>query len=231
MYCPTKNDTLASLLALLPRGRAWQNHEGGPEPYRDAPFDPKAFDPLAFDTESRTGSILYRFWEAAADVINFVNVRLCALALEMFCATQNETNDQWMIEYGLPDPCDPFPDLCAKVAAIGGTRCEYFAAIAARAGWIIECTDLIYRCNGFIAGRSLAGRGRAGASPRSLCKLQITVYLKESTAYSGRLTRRPLAGRLRAGQRLQCPPDLTPLQCVLERVVQAHVTIDYQTAA
>jgi hypothetical protein len=30
-----------------------------------------------------------------------------------------------MAEYGLPDGCDPFPDLCTKVAAIGGTRCEY----------------------------------------------------------------------------------------------------------
>lgn len=231
MYCPTKDDTLAALLATLPRGRAWQSNDGGPEPYRDAPFDPKAFDPLAFDTDSRKGSVLYRFWDAIAYVVNFANERLCALALEMFCATQSETNSHWLTEYGLPDPCDPFPDLCTKVAAIGGTRCEYFATIAARAGWTIECTDLIYRCNGAIAGRSLAGRARAGASPRSLCKLQIIVHLAASPAFSGRLTRRPFAGRLRAGQRLQCSPDLTPLQCVLDRVVQAHITIDYQTAA
>jgi hypothetical protein len=231
LRCPTLQESIDATLKLLPRGRAWQSNEGGPQPFHDAPFDPSAFDPATFDATTIPGTILYRFWAAVGAVRNYLEARLCALRLEFWCATQTETNDQWMREYGLPDSCDPFPDLCTKVAALGGARCDYFASVAARSGWTIACSDLIYRCAGVPAGRALAGRARAGAAPRSLCKLEIIVYLGLSKAYSGPLHRRPLAGRLLAGQRLACLPDLTPLQCVLERIVPAHMTIDYQTAA
>jgi len=228
MRCPTVSETLASLLALLPRGRAWQSNDGGPEPYRDAPFDPLSFDPLAFDTDSRQGSILYRFWEAVAHVVNFANERLCALALEMFCATQSETRDLWMAEYGLPDACDPFPDLCTKVAAQGGTRCEYFADVAARVGWSITCIEEMFRCSQALAGKARASRARAGGAVRPSCRLIIVVDVAGSPAFVGKLTRTPLAGRLRAGQRLSCGPSLVPLHCLLERMVPAHMEIDYR---
>lgn len=224
MHCPTKDDTLAVLLALLPRGRAWQNHEGGPEPYHDAAFDKKTFDPEVFDTESRKGSTLYRFWEAAAHVLTFANERLCALALEMFCATQTETRDQWMQEYGLPDPCDPFPDLCDKVAALGGSRCEYFAEVAARAGWGIDCIDGAIVC-GLRAGRGRAGCDRAG-SARSLT-LKIVVYVSDSPAFTGRMQTPPRAGRLRAGRPLACAPRLDGLRCIIDRIAPAHVAVSY----
>lgn len=216
-------------MALLPLGRAWQSHGRAEQLYVDAAFEAGAFEAGAFETETRPGTILYRYWSALGAVRNFVERRLCDLRREFFCASVVETRDLWMAEYGLPDACDPFPDLCTKVAAIGGARCDYYQAVAARAGWLITCDDLVFRCAGALAGRALAGRGKAGSSPRALCRMRITVLLGDSPAFTGRLHRRPLAGRLRAGQRLHCPPDLTPLRCLIERVAQAHVIVEYQT--
>ena len=139
LRCPTLAEVLASALKLLPKGRAWQTHEGGPAPPLDRGFNPGAFDNDAFSTRSKPGSTLFRFWKAVAACFTFVTQRLCDLRLEFWCATHKETHDLWMAEYGLPDLCDPFPDLCTNVAAIGGTRCEYYAAIAARSGWSISC--------------------------------------------------------------------------------------------
>ena len=118
------------MLALLPRGRAWSTHDGGPFP----------------------GDRLYQFWTAVAAVFEYANQRMCDLRREFFCATESETNDAWLADYGLPDDCDPYPDLCAKVAAIGGARCEDYAAIAARAGWDIECIVTTSSCGATAGG-------------------------------------------------------------------------------
>lgn len=119
LYCPSHDEITGEALKLLPRGRAWRSREGGPE----------------------TTSTLYKFWRAVAFVYAYLTSRLCALRLEFWCATMSETEDQWMKEYGLPDYCEPFPDLCVKVAALGGTRCEYYTEMAARFGWNIVCDD------------------------------------------------------------------------------------------
>jgi hypothetical protein len=123
------------LLRLLPRGRAWQSNEGGPLPYHVAAFDPAVFDPAVFDAEDKPGTILFRFIAALSHVFHFLRARLCSLRLEIWCQTKNETTPEWLAEYALPDDCDPFPDLCEKVAALGGSRCEYFNARIARKGW------------------------------------------------------------------------------------------------
>lgn len=203
--CPTQAEILPQLLALLPRGRAWGTHEGGPLP----------------------DSVLVRFWNSAASVFEFANARICALREEFFCATRSETADLWDLDYGLPDPCDPFPDLCAKVAALGGSRCEYFVGIAAAAGWVISCPDGV-TCGARARSRSAkAGRFRPGT--RSLSGiLKIDVDLGASSAYVGPRGRRPLAGHIRAGNRLVCPPDISALRCILERVAPAHVRIVYR---
>lgn len=224
MRCPTREETLAAVLALLPRGRAWQSNIGGPEPYRDAPFDPAAFDPETFDTDSRPGSVMFRFWSAVATVFDYAHQRLCALALEMFCATASELRDQWMIEYGLPDPCDPFPDLCAKVSAIGGTRCEYYAAVAARAGWSVQCENTAIACGGQM-GCSRMGVGQMGAQRANV--LRLIVSPADSPSFTGRMQTPPLMGRLMMGQPIACEPDISPLQCVIERIVHAEVEIEY----
>src|SRR4051812_19380625 len=124
MRCPTLDEITTAVLSLLPRGRAWQTNEGLPRPGFEPAFNPKAFQSDAFQTTREAPSILWQYWRSFAVVVDYLTQRLCALRLEFWCQTLNETHDGWMTEYGLPDECDPFPDLCTKVAAIGGTRCE-----------------------------------------------------------------------------------------------------------
>lgn len=200
--CPTEDELLPQTLALLPRGRAWQTDDGGPRP----------------------GTVLYKWWAAYNAVLAYLYQRLCALRLEFWCQTHSETHAEWMADYGLPDPCDPFPDLCAKVAAIGGTRCEYYADIARRAGWSIECSEFFNVCSA-PAGCSYAGCTIVGFS-RSI-NILITVHLPDSPAFTGRVHSLPYAGCFRAGQMLACLPSIEPLKCILERVVHAHVQIVY----
>ena len=161
--CPTADEITPQLLALLPRGRAWSTHDGGPHP----------------------GTPAYGFWYSVASVWEWVNGRICALAEEFTCGRQSETHDVWMEEYGLPDGCDPFPDLCTKVAAIGGTRCEYYVAIAARAGWAISCSDTNSGCGGK-AGRARAGCSQSGRNPKS-GTIVIRIDLAHSPAFQGTL--------------------------------------------
>lgn len=201
--CPTKDDLAQVAVNLLPRGRAWQTHESGPQP----------------------GSILRAYWDSVAETFAFLTQRLCALRLEFWCATHSETHDLWMEEYGLPDLCDPFGDLCTKVAAIGGTRCEYYAAIAARAGWSITCLDDELTC-GSMAGQAKAGKARPGR--RRSSELVIVVDLAGSPSFSGAHRATPKVGRFKAGRRLWCPPDIGPLECLLARVVHAEIKITYE---
>lgn len=203
LRCPTFAEVLAAALALLPRGRAWQSNEGG----------------------AQSSSILWRFWAAVADVYTFLNQRFCALRLEFWCASESETNDLWLAEYGLPNACDPYPDLCTKVAALGGARCEFYGMIAARAGWSISCNNA--RCSSRAAGRrARAGRMRAGRAVPNM--VHIIVDLGRSSAFTGLRFKRARAGRVRAGRRLSCGPDLGPLECIMARVVHAEIQITYE---
>ena len=221
--CPTRAEVLAGVLALLPRGRAWRTHEVGELPAVGA-FQENAFQGDAFQASS--SSVIGLFWAAFADVLLFVNQRLCALRDEFFCATHAETRDQWMAEYGLPDPCDPFPDLCAKVAAVGGTRCEYFNSVVSRMGWVIDCIDLTTTC-GSRVGCSRAGRARTGNRFGNV--LKIVVHLDESPSFGGRIQTPPRSGRWRMGRPMPCPANIIPLQCVIDRIAPAHLRIDYVT--
>jgi hypothetical protein len=164
--------------------------------------------------------------KAIADVFYYAVQRWCALREEFWCATAAETLDLWNLEYGLPDSCDPFPDLCTKVAAIGGTRCEYYAGIAARAGWSIQCIESRDVCGAF-ADCVQADCGQTGGPP-PFTVLEILVDTSRSPAYVVATRPPPQADSFYADQLLTCPVDLAPLTCVLDRVVHAHVTIAYQ---
>lgn len=225
-HCPTLEEVTTSTLALLPRGRAWQTNEGGPQPGRDAAFAPQAFQDTAFATTGRKKSVLWHYWRSYAAVLYYLNQRLCALREEFWCSTVNETRDEWLVEYGLPDACDPFPDLCTKVTAIGGTRCEYYAQVAARMGWSIECLEGMAFC-GSRAGFARAGRAKAGTII-GRAMLKVIVHLDESPSYSGGRALPSLAGRFRAGRKQSCGPDISPLRCLMSRVVHAEIQIVYE---
>ncbi|WP_316191602.1 MULTISPECIES: hypothetical protein [unclassified Bradyrhizobium] len=218
---------LQSALQLLPLGRAWQSNEGGPLMGLVRAFDPGVFDEPPFQTRSRNPAKLLGFWRAISSVMTFIMQRWCDLRLEFWCATHKETHDLWMLEYGLPDSCDPFPDLCMKVAAIGGATCDYYAAVAARAGWSISCVEISNDCGvaagNFAAGCSYPG-GQIGAA-----RLAIVVDLGDSPAFVTSTEVQPFAGHMQAGAGLVCGPDISPLQCALDRVVHAHIEITYQT--
>jgi uncharacterized protein YmfQ (DUF2313 family) len=220
--CPTFIESFRATCALWPRGRAWPVSDGmTPDNYLAW-----LTALVGWPTKWPTGFVQAGYSAAISAVRYYIETRLCALRLEFWCATKAETNDQWLIEYGLPDPCDPFPDLCTKVAAIGGTRCEYYAEIAARAGWSIECLTIDDDCGTgaglFEAGCSVAGGSIGGAT------IVIIVHLNESAAYVAPSENGPFAGNLQAGGSLACDPDITALKCILDRVVHAHIVTLYQ---
>lgn len=220
-HCPTFLESFLATCALWPRGRAWPVSDGStPTNYYNW-----LLALVGKPSSWPTGFVQAGYSAAIAAVRNYLETRLCALRLEFWCQTQSETTDQWMIEYGLPDACDPFPDLCTKVAAIGGTRCEYYAAIAARAGWSIDCETIINDCGDGV-GCMEVGCGQIGPADFGAI-LQITVFLPDSPAYSAPLDVLPYVGNFQVGQGLNCDPDFTALQCVLDRVVHAHITIEY----
>lgn len=199
--CPGRPD----VKAYLPRGRAWQTHE---------------------DFEA-TDSTINNVCEALADVFEYLNQRFCALRDEFWCATHVETHDLWLREYGLPDACDPYPDLCAKVTAKPGSRCEDYSLLAGQHGWAVSCTDVNNDCatqvgECFVVGCDITG----GAIPAS--SIRLVVNLDESPSYVGAFETGPFAGALQAGLPLACEPDITPLKCILERVIQAHIEVVYE---
>lgn len=228
-HCPpTLDEVTETTLKLLPRGRAWQTNEGLPPRTMEQAFNPEAFNPEAFAASAVDGSVLWQYWRALSVLLHFFYVRLCALREEFWCQSIVETRDEWMIEYGLPDECDPFPDLCIKVAAIGGTRCEYYAEVAARAGWSISCEDLVVSCGSRAGCNARAGKARAGATVGS-AMLKIVVHIDESPSWEPTTRFLPaLAGRMRAGRRLTCGPNLLPLQCLLSRVIHAEIFTVYE---
>lgn len=117
-WCPrTPDEFLSAILGSLPRGPAWDGAE-------------------------IAGTVQHSFWRSFAVVLAHTYARLCAYVDEFFCATVNESRDQWIEEYGLNDTCDPYGNnLCVKVAAEGGATCDYFVEMARLSGVVIECED------------------------------------------------------------------------------------------
>jgi uncharacterized protein YmfQ (DUF2313 family) len=200
--CPDLEQTLASLEALKPRGRAWQN----------SPF---------VTTENTVQRQTFR---ALAEPFRAANARLCALVAEFFCKSAVETLEIWNADHGLPDPCDPFPDLCSKVNGVGDTTPAYAIAAALRLGWVIAIEEQF-----ITAGRSSScGNALAGAS---LCAAQqgvtwlVTIDTEASPSFEAQTGSVPLAGRFLAGRSLSCLPDISALECILRRIMPAHVDL------
>ena len=225
LQCPTLEQSIAATAMLLPRGRAWAANDRAMLPNFLAWLGALIGIPAPSDWPP--GFVQMGFVSAIGAVRNYLEIQLCALRLEFWCATETLTNDEWMAEYGLPDDCDPFPDLCVKVAALGGRRCELYQELCASNGWIIEC-NAEPACPGINA---FAGCGFAsgiivgGAAVAS--QIEITVLTGESPSYVGGEQTPFLANRIFAGMPISCPPDVVPLQCLMERIAPAHVVVNY----
>jgi hypothetical protein len=257
LQCPTLEQSIAATAMLLPRGKAWPANDRAMLPNFLAWLAdlvgipaPAAWPP---------GYVQMGFVAAVGAVRNYLEAQLCALRLEFWCATETQTNDEWMAEYGLPDDCDPFPDLCAKVAALGGRRCELYQELCAANGWIIDClaepaclgvgypalpqtafqsnafqdnafqqgdTSGPLTPNGAFAGCIAASNILVGGSA-SACEIEIIVYTEDSPSYQGGAQTPFLASRIFAGMPISCPPDIVPLQCLMERIAPAHVIVNY----
>ena len=182
------------LVDLLPRGVAWASAR-------------------------RDGSVMARFFRALARPLAAVEARVCDLWFEFFCHSASETRDWWLIDHGLPDACDPWPDPCVKRRSIGATRCADWAAAAEAAGWSLAC-ELRDACGGR-AGEARVGF-RAG-TPWLGPILVLTVDLAASPAMTAPRRRPMRAGGYRAGQAVGCGPDISALQCLLERLIPDHL--------
>lgn len=232
LRCPTLEESIQATVALLPRGRAWPVNDGGGTIARFLTW----LSGLAGKAPPAwpVGYVQAGFFCAIGALRNFVEGRLCALRLEFWCASMSETRDLWMREYGLPDPCDPFPDLCTKVAAIGGATCAYFNFIIARIGWRAQCYEIKdhcgtqFGCNRFGARVSVFG----GASYLGLI---VKVHTGEPNVLPSviRNFHPPRFGAFRFGQHPACDsivlPSIAPVRCLMDRIAPAHVQIQYVT--
>lgn len=229
--CPTKWELWQQLIALLPRGRAWQTHDDAHlsirNPHTAAEYGSAQAGGsagLGAVAEYVTLTVLQQFWAAYAEVLEYLHHRACALIEEFYCETVVENRTEWGIDYGFPDRCEPWDLLCEKVRAQGGATCAYLVGIALRRGWVIECSD----CSGtagVVAGCAVAGLDRlCTCAPNEIV---IRIRTTESPAWtdSPDLFR---AGALVAGCTPPCPPAPEQLICLIERVKPAHVRARYE---
>ena len=180
--CPTADQLVRQYQMLLPRGRAWA--EGG--------------------ADRLPGGIIYGFLYFCAIVMAAYHAAICALLPEFWCFSASVTAAYWLEEYGLPDPCDPYPNPCSKIIAAGGPTCANLVALAALTGLNIACAP--------------------GPEPASVL---ITVLIPGPPVSDGHAQGARWAGIYQAGQAIDCGPNTGPLDCLLQRVVHAHVTIFY----
>jgi hypothetical protein len=228
IVCPTLEQSIQATAALLPRGGAWPASDGGMIARYLAWLG--SLTSIPTPAQWPRGFVQCGLVAAIGTVRNYVEQQACALLEEFWCATQTLTADLWNQEYGLPDPCDPSADLCTRVAAIGGTGFGYYASIAAKAGWSVDIRNSSGFC-GVQCGAPNALAGLATCGAQVVLGVTVTVHLGASPAYSGGPEAiQPLAGLMLAGMTLNCPPSIGALQCLLERILRAHVPVTYLTA-
>lgn len=221
-FCPTKWQLFEQVCALLRPGRATQTNIDTVEI--------AAGEAFAWPPDNPWGAaltVLQQYWASFAEVLEHLHQRACALIPEFFCSTVNETRAEWHTEYAYPDPCEAYDTLCDKVNAIGGARCDYFVALAARRGWSVACLD----CAGLVENSSAdcSGADCAHITCSDDCDattMIISINTAASPAY--------VAPSLSAGADCAaadctdlCGVDIESLKCLIERVKPAHVKALY----
>lgn len=206
MICPSDSEVAASIAALRPRGDAWRN--GG-------------HDALA-------GSTMGDFFDALGEVAGEADRRICALVEEYFCSSAVETRDLWALEYGVPDGCDPFADVCEKVNAVGDSIPAYAEGAALRRGWAIAISEeFVTSVQDCQFGFGQFGQQLFGAQQGVTWR--VVVDLGASPAYAARLSRFPSFGSQQFGDGFDCPPYIEPLRCLIRRIAPAHADLIFIT--
>lgn len=221
--CPTLEQSIQATAALLPRGRAWPANDGGGTIAAFLAWLAGLGSPPSTPAQWPAGFVQAGLIAAIGAVRNWIESRFCDLKNEFFCASAVETLDLWNAEYGLPDNCDPYPNLCAKVGYFGSPHCASWAMLAASIGWSIACSDF---GAGTQAGCCYAGNALADPGVQATI-VTIIISLGGSSSYGVALSTPSRAGRMLAGQQQQCQADITSLECALQRIVPAHLTVDY----
>ncbi len=221
--CPTLEQSILATAALLPRGKAWPVNDGGGTIANFLAWLAALGDAIPAPGDWPPGFVQAGFIAALGTVRNWIESQFCALKAEFFCASAIETLDLWNAEYGLPDNCDPYPNLCAKVGYFGSPQCASWAALAASIGWSIACSNF---AGGTQAGCCYAGNALADQGQQSTI-INITVFLGGSASYGVALSTPSRAGRMLAGQQQQCQADITSLECAFQRILPAHLTVNY----
>ncbi|CAN7315186.1 hypothetical protein LJR009_001587 [Bosea sp. LjRoot9] len=204
--CHSDAQVAASIAALRPRGDAWRN---------------SGHDALA-------GSVMGDWFGALGAAFGSTERRFCALIDEFFCSSANETLDIWALEYGVPDGCDPFADVCEKVNAVGDSIPAYAVAAALKRGWSIAITQDFVT----IVQDCLMGHGRMGTllmGAQQGVAWRISVDLAASPAYVAADNRKPLMGRMLMGWAFECGPDIEGLRCLIRRIAPAHADLVFTT--
>ena len=203
--CPSKWDLWGQVMRLLPRGRAWQTHEdvyethGGAVSSQVGTFQ-ASVTPLGADTGVERLTILGRYWAACAEVVEPLHQRACRLIEEFFCATTDELLAEWHVDYGYPDPCEPYDTLCAKVAALGGQTCAYIASVAAARGWAVACMD----CGALTAECMMADCDQLCECRNGV--IEVVIDLDDSPAYADDGWISMHADMMQADCHEACPP-------------------------
>jgi hypothetical protein len=245
--CPTLEQSIQATAALLPHGKAWPANDGGGTMARflawltgtvdiwsltDIWTPPDIWNPNYPQSPADwpAGYVQCGFIAALGTVRNWIEQQFCALKAEFFCSAASQTLDLWNAEYGLPDQCDPFPDLCTKVALVGGTpNCQFWTGIAAAMGWSVVCTDFHDAC-GFQVGALPVGN--SGVGPGIVANLiEFEVLLNESPAYQAVAGNPPLAGLMQAGTQLNCTGSITSLTCAFDRIMPAQIKTVFNPVA
>lgn len=228
--CPTKWELWRQAMALLPRGRAWQTHEEGGAERSPVGVSSELgrFEVGATSVGAEPAvpqlTVLEQFWASWAELSEYFHQRACQLIEEFYCATTFEQRAEWGIDYGFPDPCEPWDTLCEKVAAIGGATCAYLAAMAARRGWAVTCRE----CPSPQAECLIADCDQLCECEQNVIIVEID--LANSPAYSDEFIP-PMADAMQSDCHEPCdqPPPPSLIMCLIERFKPANVRALYVT--
>lgn len=203
--CHTDAQLAVQLAALRPRGEAWRN--GG-------------FDALE-------GSVMGGFFAGLGAAIGPTDRRVCDMVDQFFCSSASETLDLWAREYGVPDGCDPFADICEKVNAVGDTTPAYAEAAALRRGWSISIAEeFITRVEDCCMGMGLMGTMLMGAEQGVTWR--IVIDRAASPAYQAPAATGPIMGLMLMADVFDCDPDNEGLRCLIRRIAPAHADLVFE---